>query len=174
MYTSIPPPKHGKSYDLKMMILVKHRGRRIRTAVRTGSSDGWSTKEVHSIKLGKRIFTIVQSILTSREHSFRTSELNSACPKDSAEEPQKEKVGLGIPKQHGWIAVSFRVTFSILGIAAVLFLPTKKTEVSDISMAFLGGRIVVPQTFPNLELTTSRMFRYKLSHLAARYFLQQP
>lgn len=99
-------------------------GRRIRTAVRTGRSDGWSTKKVHSIKLGNRIFTIVQWLtLTSRNHirfwdvrveftivlgkklEFTSfwfyvffGKNTSLCLKDSAEEPQKEKVGLGIPK----------------------------------------------------------------------------
>ena len=88
----------------------------------------------------------------------------SLCLKDSAEEPQKEKVGLGIPKTTWMNRCKFsghfcnpcensRFEHEWSQIWSSMFLPTKKPEVSDISMAFLGGRIIVPQTFPNHHCT---------------------
>ena len=165
-------------------------GRRIRTAVRTGRSDGWSTKKVHSIKLGNRIFTIVQWLtLTSRNHirfwdvrvEFtivlgKKLEFTSfwfyvffwkkqiPLPKGQCRRTTERESGAGDPKNN--MDESLKVFGSLLQslweqpfwtrMESDLVLHVfayQKTEVSDISMAFLGGRIIVPQTFPNHHCT---------------------
>lgn len=103
---------------------------------------------------------------------------------------RKRKWGWGSQKQHGWIAESFRVTFAILVRTAVLntngvrFGPPCFCLPKNRGFWHLNG---IPRrkdnSTPNIpkpslyklmaELTTSRMFHYKLSHLAW-YFLRQP